>query len=108
MLSDKNASPVTESAVMDGTDGLKTGLRKRTVKAVTDCELCFMNREGFQEVCDEYLELKARLQRYATFGAMRLTKKALRKVRGGQSSKCSRRVCSLARLAHSLPPARSK
>ena len=53
--------PVGESAVLSAHD-----TRTRTVRAVTDCELCYITREAVRGVCDEYIELQARLQRYVT------------------------------------------
>ena len=50
---------VGESAVLSAHD-----TRTRTVRAVTDCELCYITREAVRSVCDEYIELQARLQRY--------------------------------------------
>ena len=52
---------VGESAVLSAHD-----TRTRTVRAVTDCELCYITREAVRGVCDEYIELQARLQRYVT------------------------------------------
>ena len=54
--------------------------RLRTVRAVADCELCYFTREGMKEVCEEYAELGARLQRYRSIGQMRLTKKGMAKL----------------------------
>eukprot|EP01045_Picozoa_sp_COSAG04_P048998 COSAG04_NODE_19099_length_425_cov_0.619632_1_plen_100_part_10 len=45
--------PVGESAVLSAHD-----TRTRTVRAVTDCELCYITREAVRGVCDEYIELQ--------------------------------------------------
>ena len=92
---------VGESAVLSAHD-----TRTRTVRAVTDCELCYITREAVRGVCDEYIELQARLQRYGSIpnlsttfaikrrgqlvgvvgrrymhiGQLRLTQKAIRKI----------------------------
>ena len=39
-------------------------LRMRTVRAVTNSELCFITKDAMHEICDDYPELRARIQRF--------------------------------------------
>ena len=48
-----------ESAVLAAQGGVNSK-RARTVRAVTDCELCFISRSALRDVSDEYPELDAR------------------------------------------------
>ena len=45
------------------------------LKAVTDSELCYINREDIQALRVEYPELDARLKRFVNVGNIRLSKK---------------------------------
>lgn len=50
-------------------------MRTRTIKAVTDSELCFLTRDDIVHLSREYNELAARLKRFENVGQMRVTKK---------------------------------
>ncbi len=50
-------------------------LRRRTLKAVTDSELCFITRDDITALRREYAELDARLKRFVNVGNIRLSKK---------------------------------
>ena len=62
-----------EAAVLADESGRE--LRRRTLKAVTDSELCYINREDIQALRVEYPELDARLKRFVNVGNIRLSKK---------------------------------
>ena len=55
-----------------------TEIRRRTVRAVTETELCFLSRGAVSELCDDYPELEARLKRFTQSG-MGLNAKRLMK-----------------------------
>ena len=42
-----------------------TETRRRTVKAVTETELCYVTRDSIVEICEAYSELRARLSRFS-------------------------------------------
>ena len=42
-----------------------TETRRRTVKAVTETELCYVTRDSIVEICEAYPELRARLSRFS-------------------------------------------
>ena len=50
-------------------DEPEAGVRTRTVKAVTECDLCYVTRAVIRELRDQYPELQARLNRFAQTGA---------------------------------------
>lgn len=56
-------------------------MRRRTVKAVTETELCYITRDSIADVCGDYPELQARLERFANaakpMNAKRLKKAGL-------------------------------
>eukprot|EP01043_Picozoa_sp_COSAG02_P010971 COSAG02_NODE_397_length_23124_cov_439.255635_13_plen_965_part_00 len=58
-----------------------TETRRRTVKAVTETELCYVTRDSIEEICQDYPELRARLLRFANaakpMNAKRLKKAGL-------------------------------
>jgi len=62
-----------EAAVLADESGRE--LRRRTLCAVTDSELCFLTREDIVTLRAEYPELDARLKRFVNVGSIRLTKK---------------------------------
>lgn len=45
-------------------------LRSRTVTAVTDSELCYLTRDAIAELCVDFPELRARINRFQTSGAV--------------------------------------
>ena len=55
-----------------------TEIRRRTVRAVTETELCFLSRGAVSELCEDYPELEARLKRFTQSG-MGLNAKRLMK-----------------------------
>lgn len=60
-----------------GEPGLE--LRMRTVRAVTDVELCYITRDDVHELSDQYTELRSRMNRFGNSGRT-ITKKTLRKI----------------------------
>ena len=62
-----------EAAVLADESGRE--LRRRTLKAVTDSELCYLEREDILSLRQEYPELDARLKRFVNVGNIRLSKK---------------------------------
>jgi CRP-like cAMP-binding protein len=64
-----------ESAVLSDSSGKE--VRSRTLKAVTDSELCFLTRESLLKLRREYSELEARLKRFVNVGPLRLTRKGV-------------------------------
>ena len=62
-----------EAAVLADESGRE--LRRRTLQAVTDSELCYINREDVIALRGEYPELDARLKRFVNVGNIRLTRK---------------------------------
>ena len=56
-------------------------MRRRTVQAVTETELCYISRESVTEICVDYPELRARLHRFSNaakpMNAKRLKKAGL-------------------------------
>ena len=60
-----------------GEPGLE--LRIRTVRAVTDVELCYITRDDVHELSDQYTELRSRMNRFGNSGRT-ITKKTLRKI----------------------------
>ena len=50
-------------------DSTQSGIRSRTVRAVTDSELCFIERAAIEELVEQYPELKAVLQRFTRIGS---------------------------------------
>ena len=55
-------------------------LRMRTVRAVTDSELCFLTKGDVGHLLGDYTELRARLKRFSTTG-MVVNAKRMRQVR---------------------------
>ena len=53
-----------EAPVLGDPDDHDMQLRKRTVRAVTASELCFLTRDAVRDLCDDYAELKARVARF--------------------------------------------
>ena len=53
-----------EAPVLAAKDDTFMQLRKRTVRAVTTSELCFLTRGDVGKVCDDYPELLARILRF--------------------------------------------
>lgn len=62
-----------EAAVLADESGRE--LRRRTLTAVTDSELCYLNRDDVTMLRQEYPELDARLKRFVNVGNIRLSKK---------------------------------
>ncbi len=64
-----------EAAVLADESGRE--LRRRTLKAVTDSELCYITRDDIMALRREYPELDARLKRFVNVGNIRLSKKGV-------------------------------
>lgn len=68
-----------EAPVLGSRGEIGLELRTRTVRAVSDVELCYITRDDVHQLSDQYAELKARMSRFST-GGKTLTKKHLRKI----------------------------
>ena len=73
-----------ESAVLSQSTGSE--LRTRTVRAVTESELCFLTSEGLRELQPVYPELKARMTRFTNAGQMP-NSKVMKKLFGNNGEK---------------------